>query len=133
MEVTKKRIVQIMRKRRYGLRINGNTVYGEPTEKEITAAFVKKEPEPRGLQEDWEELVEEWKRVPLPDLANVMSQYHARRIAHLGVNGWPDEDVVKICVHDVLEDGAHRLLAAKYNCEETIDCVVVRCSKCGRV
>jgi hypothetical protein len=126
----KKRIDQIKRVRRYGLIIDGETIRGEPTQDEIADSVDKNELERRGLQEHWDELVEEWKRVPRLELPRVLRQYHARRIAFFWVHGWADEDVIKICAHDVLEDGAHRFLSAKYKGEPSIDCEIVKCNKC---
>jgi hypothetical protein len=130
MEVTKKRIDQIKRRRRYGLIIDGETFRGEPTQDEVAAAVDKKELETRGLQEHWVELLEEWKRVPRLELPRLLREYHARRIAFFWFNGWADEDGIKICAHDVLEDGAHRFLSAKYKTEPSVDCVIVKCNKC---
>ena len=130
MEFMKKTIDEIKRVRRYGLVIDGKTIRGEPTQAEISDAVNKKEVETRGLQEHWQGLLEEWKRVPESELPHVLRQYHARRIAFFWLNGWAEDDAIEICVHDVLEDGAHRFLSAKYKGKTTINCVVVDCNKC---
>jgi hypothetical protein len=134
MEVTKKRIDQIKRKRRYGFRVNGRIFYAEPTPEDVAEAIRNREFETRGLQQHAQQLQQEWEQhVAVEDRQTAVRRYHARRMAFLWVNGWSEEDVIKVCVCDVLEDGAHRLLAAKYNNATTADCVTVMCNKCGRV
>lgn len=132
MEVTEKKTEQVQRKRRYGFKVDGKTYYAEPTSADIAEAIQTGQLETRGLQQHSDELNEEWARVPvLEERATVVRQYHARRIARFVVDGWTD--AISICVHDVLEDGAHRLLAARYKGDANIDCVVVKCNKCEMV
>jgi hypothetical protein len=131
MEITQRETDRIKRKRQYGWKIDGKTVYANPTEELINEAIDKNELEPRGLQEYESSLFEEWNQVPSADRARAIQQYHSRRVAFFCVNRC--EDPIKICIHDVLEDGAHRLLAAKHMNIDTIDCVIVECGKCGNV
>ncbi len=126
--LVKKRVDQIKRWR-YGLKIDGKTVYAEPTRELIADAIEKNQLERRGLQEYAALLFEEWERVPAVDRARVVQQYHSSRVAFFCVNGW--DDPISLCVHDMLEDGAHRLLAAKHKTIDTVDCVIVECRKCG--
>jgi len=131
MEVTKKRICQIQRGE-YAELIDGNRVSVEPTYEEAADAVAREDIEPLGFQEHLEELREKLKTLSSEEGIRWIRQYHNRHIAFFWVKGWPDEDVIKICSHDVLEDGGHRLLAAKFKGIETIDCVTVKCNKCLR-
>jgi hypothetical protein len=130
MEIAQKRTDQIVRKKQYGWRIDGKIVHTNPTQQLIDEAIKKNELEQRGLQEYESSLFHEWDRVPSLDRARAVQQYHSRRVAFFCVNGW--EEPIKICVHDVLEDGAHRLLAARHRKLETIDCIIVKCGKCKK-
>src|SRR5574338_690754 len=112
MEVMLRSIDHIKRVRRYGWKIDGKTFFAEPTLEGITAAVQNKQLEPRGLQEHWEELYTEWENAPKSERLHAVQQYHTQRVAYFCVNR--QNDPIQICVHDVLEDGAHRLLAARY-------------------
>src|SRR6266496_3632282 len=78
--LVKKRVDQIKRWR-YGLKIDGKTVYAEPTRELIADAIEKNQLERRGLQEYAALLFEEWERVPAVDRARVVQQYHSSRVA----------------------------------------------------
>jgi hypothetical protein len=119
---------QIKRVRRYGWKIDGKTLFAEPTLEGIAVAVKNRALEQRGLQEHWEELYTEWENAPKSERLQVVQQYHTQRVAYFCMN--IHNDPIQICIHDVLEDGAHRLLAARYKEMATVDCEIVECNKC---
>jgi hypothetical protein len=127
--VIKKPVAQIRRVRRYGIEVGGKKIRGEPRPEDIAIAIERNELEERPLQKYQPQLVAAWSALPQPEAEREMRQYHASRIAFFYANGWTDP--IAICVHDVLEDGAHRFLAAQRLGLSIIDCEIVPCGKCG--
>lgn len=94
MEITQRETDRINRKRQYGWKIDGKTVFTNPTEELINKAIEKNELEKRGLQQYESSLFEEWNHVASGDRARAVQQYHSRRVAFFCVNRW--EDPIKI-------------------------------------
>jgi hypothetical protein len=95
----------------------------EPSFEQIERAIRDEDFDERGYQEHLEELVAEWNK-DCPDFWEYNrheQQYHARRIAHLAVNGWSDDDPI-ILKKDgrSVHDGLHRLKAAKHLGKRTV-------------
>jgi len=127
----KKAIDQIKRVSVYGNECN---LEAEPSREDVLDAVQSGKLETRNFQLDQNELAWEWRQRHPEGCVSLARQYHAQRIAFFWVKDWPEEYPIEICAHDVLEDGGHRLLAVKYmGEEETVDCVIVACNKCGRV
>ena len=128
MKTVTKRINEIKRGE-YGEWVGGKPCSAEPTREEIADAIAQREPERRGFQQHKEELGVEFYSQGEGKCIRLAKQYHAGRAGFFVVNGW-ENDPIKICVHNVLEDGGHRLLAAQHLGMETLDCVIVNCNKC---
>ena len=101
----------------------------EPTRAEITEAVSKREFDLRNFQQHKDQLALESYSQGEGECIRLARQYHARRVAFFVVNGC-ENDPIMICAHNVLEDGGHRLLAARHRDINAIDCVIVDCNKC---
>ena len=112
-----KRIDDIARKQ------YGQCFSTEPSDEDVAEAIKKGELEERGFQEYEHELAAEWYRHPPTECVQLAKQYHARRIAYFVVKGWTDP--IQITSVGKLRDGAHRLRAAKFKGEKTIDFIIV--------
>ena len=102
----------------------------EPSREDVVQAVNQQRLDGRNFQTDAEDIAKEWTTHHPKECAAVAKQYHAQRIAFFWVNGWEREFLPTVCKHNILEDGGHRFLAAKFKGEVTIDCRIVACNKC---
>src|SRR5689334_19600570 len=105
----KTEIHKIRRLHLYGNECNREA---EPKVEDVIKAVSEDRLEPRNFQLDKDELALEWYQQHPQGCVQLATKYHAERIAFFWVRGWPEEYPLEICVHYVLEDGGHRLMAA---------------------
>ena len=114
--------------RRYGDVLDNRKIMCEPTLMDIYDAVKSSNSEARNYQTDLDALKEEWlqecKRSldPYGTWQQLVSQYHARRIAYFVVNGWSQP--IEINQNNELTDGTHRIKAAIFKGHTEVDVIV---------
>ena len=119
----------------YGQKVGCQGLAADPSSAGIAKAVDEWTLEFRRFQTHKEELAHEFYSEGFARVIPLARQYHERRVAFFVINGWTD--AIQICIHNVLEEGGHRLLAARFrsnhlNGPDEIDCVIVPCNKCLR-
>jgi ParB-like nuclease domain len=93
-----------------------------PHVKKSSKRLQKKISKQRAYQQDLESLKAEWNTIP-EQFHLRAKEYHARRIAYFVVNGWTDPIVLEQDARTIV-DGLHRLKAAIYLGNETVEATI---------
>jgi hypothetical protein len=105
----------------FSARYGEDDICCEPSPEEIENAVRENDLDKRGFQEHLDELLAEWKKLPIPERYNEIRKYHARGIAFLVINGWDDQPIKLKKDGREVSDGSHRLRAAIHCGADEVD------------